>query len=225
MGLVGVDFEEDSGVAGEDLGVGALGDVGGGREVIEDDAGAGEASGADGFESEEGVVEATEAVGNNNDDGQREAAGEVGDGFGFGDRNQPTTGTFDEERGVFFGKTAEPVLERVEGEGPVFELRGDKRCGGGLEPDGVGFVERENVVRGGAEDFDIGAFAAAEGLESDGAESGLAEGAGEERGGEGFADAGVGACEEEFHAEINAFKKCSIFRHGEGRCGFIGCRR
>jgi hypothetical protein len=45
----------------------------------------------------------------------------------------------------------------------------------------------------------------------------LAEGAGEERGGEGFADAGVGAGEEEVHAEVSAFEKCSIFRYGEGR--------
>jgi len=42
LGLARVDFEEDLGVVGEDLGVGALGDVGCRREVIQDDAGAGE---------------------------------------------------------------------------------------------------------------------------------------------------------------------------------------
>ena len=223
--MAGVDFEEDSGVAGENLGVGALGDVGVGCEVVENDAGAGEASGVDGFEGEEGVVEATEAVRNDNDDGQCQADGEVGEGFVVGDRNQPTAGTFDEQRGVFSGKAAKPILEWVEREAAVFELRGDEWRGGGLEPDGVGFVEGENVIRGGAEDFDIGAFPAAEGLESEGAESGLAEGAGEERGDEGFSNASVGAGEEEVHAVINAFEKCSIFRYGEVGCGFIARRR
>ena len=225
VGLAGVDFEEDLGVAGEDLGVGALGDVGVGREVVEDDAGAGEVAGADGFESEEGVVETAEAVRDDDDDGEIQTDGEVGEGFGFRDRDQPTAGAFDEERGVFGEKFVEPIDERIEREGAVFELRGDEGGGGGLEPDGVGFVERERIVRGGAEDFDIGAFAAAEGLEGDGAEAGLAEGAGEERGGKGFSDAGVGAGEKEVHAEIGAFEKCSIFRYGEGGLGFIGRRR
>ena len=223
--MAGVDFEEDSGMACEDLGVGALGDVGVGREVIEDDAGAGEVAGADGFESEEGVVEADEAVGDDNDDGELQARGKVGEGFGVRDRDQPAAGAFDEERGVFGGKFVEPIDERIEREGAVFELCGNEGRGGGLEPDGVGFFERENVVGSGAEDFDIGALAAAEGLDGDGAEAGLTEGAGEERGGEGFSDAGVGAGEKEVHAEIGAFEKCSIFRYGEGGLGFIGRRR
>jgi len=217
LGLARVDFEEDLGVAGEDLGVGALGDVGYRREVIQDNAGAGEGAGADAFDGEEGVIDAAEAVGDDWDHGQAETDGEVGKGFGLGDGNQPTPGAFDKERGVFGGKFAEPVGELIERESAVFELRRDERGGGGLEPDGVGFVEGESISRGGAEDFDIGAFAAAEGLESDRAESRFAEGAGEERGGEGFADAGVGAGEEEVHAEVSAFEKCSIFRYGEGR--------
>ena len=85
-------------------------------------------------------------------------------------------------------------------------------------PRSTSFAERARASAleqvGGAEDFDIGAFAAAEGLESDGAESRFAEGAGEERGGEGFADAGVGAGEEEVHAAVSTFEKCSIFRYG-----------
>jgi len=68
--LAGVDFEEDLGVAREDLGVGALGDVGVGREVIQDDAWAVEVAGVDGFKSEEGVVQAAEAVCDNDDDGE-----------------------------------------------------------------------------------------------------------------------------------------------------------
>jgi len=156
------------------------------------------------------VVDAAEAVRNDGDHGQAESDGKVGEGFGFCDRNQPTTGAFDEERGVLGGKFAEPVDERIERESAVFELRGDERSGGGLEPDGVGFVEGESISRGGAEDYDIGAFAAAEGLEGDGAEAGLAEGAGEERGGKGFADAGVGAGEEEVHAKIRDIETCYI---------------
>ena len=216
MGLAGVDFEEDSGVAGEDLGVGALGDVGIGREVVEDDAGAVESAGADGFQGEEGVVEAAEAVRDDDDDREIEADGEVGDGFRFGYRDQPAAGAFDEERGVFGGKFVEPIDERIEREGAVFELRGDEGGGGGLEPDGVGFVERERIFRGGAEDFDIGAFAAAEGLKGDGAEAGLTEGAGEERGGEGFSHAGVGASEEEVHRppEVSSRKTVSSERSG-----------
>ena len=185
--------------------------------MIQDNAGAGEAAGADAFEGEEGVIDAAEAVRDDGDHGQAETDGEVGEGLGFCDGNQPTTGAFDEERGVFGGKFVEPVDERIDRESAVFELRGDERGGGGLEPDGVGFVQGESVFRGGAEDFDIGAFAAAEGLEGDGAESRFAEGAGEERGGEGFADAGVGAGEEEVHAAVSTFEKCSIFRYGEGR--------
>ena len=191
-----VDFEEDLGVAGEDLGVGALGDVGYRREVIQDNAGAGEGAGADAFDGEEGVVDAAEAVCDDRDDRQSKADGEVREGFGFCDRNQPTPGTFDKERGVLGGKYAEPVDERIKRESAVFELRRDERGGRGLEPDGVGFVEGDSIARGGAEYFDIGALAAAEGLESDGAESRFAEGAGEERGGESFSHAGVGACEE-----------------------------
>ncbi len=94
-----------------------------------------------------------------------------------------------------------------------------------MEPDGVGFVKGEDLAGGVAEDFDIGALAAADRLEGKGAVAGLAEGSSEERGGEGFADAGVGAGEEEVHAEVSAFEKCSIFRYGEGRGGFIGRRR
>ena len=92
-----VDFEEDLGVAGEDLGVGALGDVGCRREVIQDNAGAGEGACADAFDGKKGVVDAAEAVCDDRDDRQSEADGEVGDGFGIGDGNQPTTGAFDEE--------------------------------------------------------------------------------------------------------------------------------
>jgi len=92
-----VDFEEDLGVAGEDLGVGALGDVSRRREMIQDNAGAGEGAGADAFDGEEGVIDAAEAVRDDGDDGQAKADGEVGEGFGIGDGNQPTTGAFDEE--------------------------------------------------------------------------------------------------------------------------------
>ena len=212
-------------MAGEDLGVGVLGGVGGGREVVQDDAGAGEASGADAFEGEEGVVDAAEAVGDDGDDGQGEADGEVGEGFGVGDGNEPAAGAFDEEGGVFGGEVGEPLHEEIEREGAVFESGGDEGGGGGLEPDGVGFVKGEDLAGGVAEDFDIGAFAAADWFEGEGAVAGLAEGAGEERGGEGFADAGVGAGEEEVHAEVSAFEKCSIFRYGEGWGGFIGRRR
>lgn len=97
LGLARVDFEEDLGVAGEDLGVGARGDVGCRREVIQDNAGAGEAAGADAFEGEEGVIDAAEAVRDDGDHGQAKADGEVGEGLGFCDRNQPTPGAFDEE--------------------------------------------------------------------------------------------------------------------------------
>ena len=40
VGLAGVDFEEDLSVTREDFGVGALGDVGVGRKVVQNDAGA-----------------------------------------------------------------------------------------------------------------------------------------------------------------------------------------
>ena len=46
---------------------------------------------------------------------------------------------------MFGGKFAEPVDERIERESAVFESRGDERGGGGLEPDGVGFVEGESI--------------------------------------------------------------------------------
>ena len=216
VGLAGVDFEKDSGLAREDLGVGSLGDVGCRREVIQDNAGAGEGACADAFDGKKRVVDAAEAVCDDRDDRQSKADGEVREGFGFCDRNQPTPGTFDKERRVLGGKFAEPVDERIKRESAVFELRRDERGGGGLEPDGVGFVEGESISRGGAEDFDIGAFAAAEGLEGDGAEAGLAEGAGEERGGEGFSHAGVGAGEEEVHRppEVSSRKTVSSERSG-----------
>ena len=92
-----MDFEEDLGVVGEDLGVGALGDVGCRREVIQDNAGAGEGAGTDAFDGEEGVIDAAEAVRDDGDHGQAEADGEVGEGLGFCNRNQPTTGAFDKE--------------------------------------------------------------------------------------------------------------------------------
>lgn len=101
-------------MAGEDLGVGVLGGVGGGREVVQDDAGAGEASGADAFEGEERVVDTAEAVGDDGDDGQGEADGEVGEGFGVGDGNEPAAGAFDEEGGMFGGKAGKPLHEEIE---------------------------------------------------------------------------------------------------------------
>ena len=79
-----------------------------------------------------------------------------------------------------------------------------------MEPDGIGFVEGEDLAGGVAEDFHIGAFAAADWLEGEGAVAGLAEGAGEKRGGEGFADAGVGACQKKVHAKIRGIKTCYI---------------
>lgn len=114
------------------------------------------------------MIDAAKAVGHDRDHGQAETDGKVGEVFGVGDGDQPTAGAFNEKGGVFGREFVEPLDEWIEREGPVFELRGDERGGRSLEPDGIGFVERERVVRGGTKDFDIGAFPAAKRLECDG---------------------------------------------------------
>lgn len=146
FGLSGVDFEEDRGVLLEDFAIGAGGDICGGGEVVEDDAGAVEAPGANALEREQGVVDAAEAVGHDYNDWQGKPGGEVGDGFGGCDRDEPTPGAFDEEGWVFQSEMAEPGVQRIECDDAILESGRDERGGWSLKPDGVGFVAGQGVV-------------------------------------------------------------------------------
>ena len=121
FGLAGVDFEEDRGVLLEDFAVGAGGDIRVVGEVVEDNAGAVETSGANALEREPGVVDAAEAVGHDKDDRQGKSGGEVGDGFFGRDWNEPTSGAFDEEGWVFLREVAEPGFQRVECDGAILK--------------------------------------------------------------------------------------------------------
>ena len=93
----------------------------------------------------------------------------------------------------------EPEGKGVERNGGVLDAGSNEGSDGRSKPDRVDLVECEFVIRGGAERVRIVAISAANGLERYGVESGAAERPGEEGGGEGFADRGIGAGDEGFH--------------------------
>jgi len=93
----------------------------------------------------------------------------------------------------------EPEGEGVEGDGRVLDAGGDEGGDGRSKPHGIDLVEGELVIGSGAERVRIVAIPAANGLERNGIEPGAAERSCEKRGGERFADCGIGAGDEGLH--------------------------
>ena len=110
-------------------------------ELIEDDAGALQAFGADGIDAEDGVIECAEAVGDDEDDREIEGLGEIGDAKVGGDGDLPAACAFDEDLSVFGGELMVAVDQDLWVDRVVFEHAGDKRCDGGLEVKRVDFLD------------------------------------------------------------------------------------
>ena len=135
-------------------------------ELVEDDAGALQAFGADGIDAEEGVVEGAEAVGDDEDDREIEGFGEVGYAEVGGDGDLPSACAFDEDLLVFGAEAMVAVDQDLRIDRVVFEHSGDKRCNGRVEVDGVDFLDGESA-RGSGEARGIVAIAAADGFVAD----------------------------------------------------------
>ena len=91
------------------------------------------------------MVQATQAVGNDGDHWESEPHSQIGNGFRFRDGNQPSASAFDEDRVVFFREAAEPRFKRLQRYVAFFDLGCNERSGRRLKPNGIDFVERENV--------------------------------------------------------------------------------
>lgn len=138
--------------AGEFLDEAFVGDHGGVEfvvELVEDDAGALQAFGADGFDAEQGVVEGAEAVGGDENDGEIEGFGEVGYAEIGSDGDFPSAGAFDEDLLMFGGEAVVAVDENLRVDRVVFEHAGDEWGNGRVEVDGVDFVDGESARGGG----------------------------------------------------------------------------
>jgi len=130
------DFAEDGG-AGELLEGGAVADAGDVLfflDLVDDEAGDGEAAVFDGAEGEEGVVEGAETVADDEKDGVTDALGEVGHAAVSGEGDVPAAGAFgeDEVMGVGRSDVAVSLSEGVDVGGEIFELAGDDGGSGGF---------------------------------------------------------------------------------------------
>ena len=136
--------------AGEFFDEAFVGDHGGVEfviELVEDDAGALKALGADCIDAEEGVVEGAEAVADDEDDRKIEGFGEIGDAKVGGDGDLPSARAFDENLRVLGSKSMVAVDQDLWVDRVVFEHSGDKGRDGGLEVKGVDFFDG-NSARG-----------------------------------------------------------------------------
>ena len=143
-----VDEVVDEWEAGEFFDEAFVGDHGGVEfviELIEDDAGAFQAFGADGIDAEEGVVEGAEAVGDDEDDRKIEGFCEIGNAEVGGDGDLPAACAFDEDLRVFGGELMVAVDQDLWVDRVVFEHSGDERRYGCVEVQGVDFLDGESA--------------------------------------------------------------------------------
>ena len=109
--------------------------------LVQNEAGAGEAPCLDIFDGEQGVVQAAELVVHDNNHGQGEALGQVCHGRELIERHFPTTSTFNEDMLMPRSEGVKGGDELGDIKTAVFHHRGGIGRGGDLEPDGVHLVQ------------------------------------------------------------------------------------
>ena len=133
----------EQGDAGEILDDAFVGDHGGVHfvlELVEDDAGAGEAARANGIHGEDDVIERSEFISCDDYNRQSKLCGEIGDVVARGKGDFPATGAFHDDLGVFPGEVVKSSDQLGGADGAVFQHGCDVGGDGGVEIDRVDFI-------------------------------------------------------------------------------------
>lgn len=191
--------QRDAGEAFDDAFVGDHGGVEFVGELVQIDAGADEAAGADGGDGQQDVVERAELVFRDDDHRQPEVRGEAGNAIVANERNLPTAGSLDDDFGVLCGEFPVAIDQYRGIDHAVFQHGGYVRGDGRVEMKGVEFFRVADAGRLG-EQAGVIAIPAGNGFVAHDIPPGLAQDADQKAGDVGFADARVRPGDEIAHA-------------------------